>query len=412
MRLAGSADRFRIDPAESSTPAAYARAAELGFCPVCASVGQFVPTMPGADTCRTHTGKRPESHAQPVTSPEVPDYPAEAETAHSADTARPAGRFCRYPTRRRRTATAPRPDGRYSAPHMVAVICAVPVGSRRVRDQAEAFRVLDDHPALIELRADRLARTRAIWRALVLRAEWHTMTYCGTWDVLAAEAGVSRSTVARAVRWLRGAGLLGVVHTGASVAAIGGDTNRAPTYVLCVPAVCDVSPARGPVDEIDTPPRSGRSVRIQNARGNVDQDPAPLRGLDNPAPTTRRPPETIMSVQPVTRRARLDAADALRWHSLALRGMSARMLRHVLRDVFAAGWSPRDVLYALDHRPDGRPWTYTTSPRVAAAWARHRLAAWRDPAGDVLPSRSQRARVEADRVWAARAARAAGRDRT
>lgn len=88
-----------------------------------------------------------------------------------------------------------------------------------------------------------------------------------------------------------------------------------------------------------------------------------------------------------------------------LAGLSPAALAAECRRWFDAGWSPRDVLTALDHRPDG-PWTFTTPPRSVRAWLRHRLSFWLTPDG--VPSDSFSAVEERRRAeQLAAAARAA-----
>ncbi|MFB9415703.1 hypothetical protein ACFFSQ_47000 [Dactylosporangium matsuzakiense] len=269
---------------------------------------------------------------------------------------------------------------------MLSVVAAIPAGSRRAHDQAEALRAYDEHPARWEMRSDRDARWRAIWRALVCAADWRTLTYTGTWDVLAERAGVSRSTVARAVRWYQLVGLLSVVHTGATAAAIGSSSNRAPSYVVTVP---DVDAGHSPVDELDTPTGGESSLDDQFAR--EDSGSSALR-LESELPTRKPGPSWPMSAAPRTRAERLAAAEALIWHAPTIRRVSPRLVRHVLRTWFAAGWSVSDVLYALDHTPAGVASRITGPVHTPAAWMRYRLAAWLEH-GQPMPSRSQRARA-------------------
>ncbi|MFI7643527.1 hypothetical protein [Nonomuraea sp. NPDC049400] len=96
-----------------------------------------------------------------------------------------------------------------------------------------------------------------------------------------------------------------------------------------------------------------------------------------------------------TRQEGLQAAETLRQHSLDLRKLSAHYVRYLVRDFFDAGWSAADVLHAIDHLPDGRPWPFAGMPRHVPGWTRHRLKAWRAADGSVLPSKSHR--IEADR---------------
>lgn len=117
---------------------------------------------------------------------------------------------------------------------------------------------------------------------------------------------------------------------------------------------------------------------------------------------------------------RLAAADELRWRLPVLRRISARHVRHVVREHFLAGWTVLDIQHALDHRPDGAVWNHDGASGVArpADWLAYRLAAWCDESGTVGRSRSQRLALERaearartrrqrDEAAAARARRAA-----
>jgi hypothetical protein len=91
----------------------------------------------------------------------------------------------------------------------------------------------------------------------------------------------------------------------------------------------------------------------------------------------------------------LRAAEALRLAALTFRRLSARHVRHLLREHFRAGWSPADVLWALDHLPSGHRHLHTDDVRHPAAWLRHRLAPWTQES-QVLPG--HRAQLEARKV--------------
>jgi hypothetical protein len=105
---------------------------------------------------------------------------------------------------------------------------------------------------------------------------------------------------------------------------------------------------------------------------------------------------------PQRRRERLAAAESLRRDHLVLRRMSARAVRSVVRIYFRTGWTPADVVYALDFRPDGRQHIETEPVRSPARWLACRLAWWLDsdsrpvrPHSVDLRERAELARAEA-----------------
>lgn len=193
------------------------------------------------------------------------------------------------------------------------------------------------------------------------------MTARPGWDTLIDRTGLSRSTIQRALRRLRSWGLLGTVASGSTWRIRGGRDddehgNLAGEYVLCIPvieAVEESDPPSSLRQEAGSPPR---------VRAREDCGPRPAAAL------------WPIGKTPVTRREQLDAAQRLR-KSPVLRQLSARYLRHLLRPVFAAGWSPAQVLHALDHAPDDVAYWHTDQVNHVAAWVRHRLAAWRDDDG-------------------------------
>ena len=110
---------------------------------------------------------------------------------------------------------------------------------------------------------------------------------------------------------------------------------------------------------------------------------------------------------PENRTEALAAAQAMQERARLLRRISAEHLRHLARPFFAAGWSPRDLLHAIDHEPGGRPHGYTSGVRSPAGWIRSRLAAWSGPDDVPLPSRSQRLAEARRQVLAEQTARRA-----
>jgi hypothetical protein len=85
----------------------------------------------------------------------------------------------------------------------------------------------------------------------------------------------------------------------------------------------------------------------------------------------------------------LVAAKALRDQSRELARLSPAMIRHLCRPLFAAGWTPAEVLTAVDYAPGGRQHRYSRDVHHPAGWLRWRLARWLSPDGGPLPSPSQ-----------------------
>ena len=57
-----------------------------------------------------------------------------------------------------------------------------------------------------------------------------------------------------------------------------------------------------------------------------------------------------------------------------------------MRVFLAAGWSVSDLVYALDHAPDGAAHWHTAPVHSPAGWLRARLGWWTDAQGAVRPS--------------------------
>lgn len=84
----------------------------------------------------------------------------------------------------------------------------------------------------------------------------------------------------------------------------------------------------------------------------------------------------------------LMACEWLCYVSPTLRRAGSDRLRMLLRLWFEAGWTPRDVLYALDHLPTGETQpgeipTAAADPRTTEAYVKRRLRGWLD--GDDAP---------------------------
>ncbi len=64
----------------------------------------------------------------------------------------------------------------------------------------------------------------------------------------------------------------------------------------------------------------------------------------------------------------------------------------------AAGWTPSDVLHALDYRPDGSEWLASQHPHGTSDWAEQRLRAWLDGFGNPIKPRSHILAEQAERL--------------
>lgn len=322
----------------------------------------------------------------------------------------------------------------YCAPGPLAIAQAVPPGSRRAAGQRAWLADVSEAIAASGFRADRRANWESAARIIAWCADWRTRTTMPTWDRLAARAGrvvdengerrpLSRSTVARVLRWLRDHGYLGTVEHGSvpwlrpmALASLEG--NRAAVYVLTTPGRHSSKRA---VRVTDTPsrPRRGLEAHRARARGgksSADRRPPgthpegrrPSGHPGSPAPRPARAPDPVtapaqagnaFSAQgrpapagpwrpadpPKKRIEEVAAAAAVRNVSAAARAISDRHVAHLCRDFFRAGWSPSDILRAIDYQPGGRQWHRDAGVLHPAAWLRFRLGHWRDGSG-VLPS--------------------------
>jgi len=93
---------------------------------------------------------------------------------------------------------------------------------------------------------------------------------------------------------------------------------------------------------------------------------------------------------PTSRFAMLIAADWLRRRLPVFARCSRKLIRHLCKPYWHAGWTNRDIVHAMDHRPGlfGQiPGVLICPEHIAAppAFIASRLAAWRTPDGAILP---------------------------
>lgn len=300
------------------------------------------------------------------------------------------------------------------------VLRSVPKGAVRAAHGNDVMRALLEHPEFSRRYASAQRTLRNVLRTLIQRADFESMTTRPGWQYLGDVAGVSRRTIARALKTLQNWGLLGVVASGRSAqyATIGPDgerTNEAAVYVLCTPstlALVKTGSSAG-VDEFGTPPALGGShlknlkethtrARGTSLEGAAPQPEPPLGGSAASAHQTPYSPELNWPTHKTTasKKQRLAAASELRHRIFLLRPMSPKDVSAVIRDFLISGWTVADLQHALDYQPNGSPWPYSGIPRSDSAprlrgWMRKRLAAWRTTAGEPFRSRDQRSTAEA-----------------
>lgn len=144
-------------------------------------------------------------------------------------------------------------------------------------------------------------------------------------------------------------------------------------------------------------------------------------------PLGRPPTQWPMHGVPAGYTEQLVACEWLCYISPTLRRIGADRLRLLLQRWFDAGWTPRDVVHALDHLPTGeiQPGDVPpagSDPKVTEAYVKRRLRAWLDDEDNPLPAINQQiagnrerqvaAQIAAREEWRRRAATAVPADRS
>lgn len=279
--------------------------------------------------------------------------------------------------------------------------------------QAKWLRAVDEWINDLDMRLDGRENRRRLARVLGFNADWKTLTTNTlTWSTISERTGMSRATVARHLLALHEAGWIGRVAAGRSAAAKqaagwkGDDAfiNDAPVYALTQPvddAAVDINetpptvsgykefPARA--HEAGTPP--GAATRHSSTKA--------ADGRPSAVPAHRTLPTWPGHVTPSSKNERILAGRE--WARLvpALNKLSDRHLAFLAKDFFAAGWTIRDLMTALDSLPngwkqgqfvDGRWVPFSGADGIPATrlghWVNWRLNAWRDN-GTVVESPAQ-----------------------
>jgi hypothetical protein len=266
---------------------------------------------------------------------------------------------------------------------IVRAVDVLPVPARRARGQREWMHALARDAELAELRADRQRNIRKVAQVLARHASWADRTTRPTRALICALAGISLSTWKACRRWLERHGWLGTVRQGRTQLAVrittailnavlGEDDkpNEAAIYVLCVPAPAGQDPRRPSAATHQHETRPLTPARSAGVKAPARQQTAPG---ENPGTDQGQSPLSVI------RYLREQLAELGRGPG---RRLSDRRLYALARPMLAAGWSPADLAFALNHHPAEGRYGYVQDIREPAHWIAARLSAWmRDPEG-------------------------------
>lgn len=248
------------------------------------------------------------------------------------------------------------------------------------------------------------------------------------WCTIAEETGMGISAINNHLRQLEREGAIAVVATGSGWGNDNPNTvNHRAVYVLCIetenpPPTKNTSPPAPPENsnttKLSTPENNTNTVNVQTVKCSLNGYKSLAKDLAiNPIPrASEKTPPKPKPTQPHTgeygqfieyclsnlRNAPAGSRRTLKFRSLltavelkmkvpALRKASPWAIATEVRFLTTAGYTVNDLTHALDTRPGGSPWTYTSEITNPIGWLRYRLSAWLDPTtGQPHPSKSQR----------------------
>ncbi len=323
--------------------------------------------------------------------------------------------------------------------------------------QGQWLRALRRQDWVQTARVDARRNVMAVARLVALYAQWDTLESRPTWARLIARSGLSERTVARWLQELRVRGWLAHLEHGSTpntrpIALAALEGNRAALYGLRIPLtpqealtqaaeqlavalarMLDEVPAQAPA----TPPaacepaaeqpepagvgdkngslpypvkdsllrrvhgftRASTTVDNSNRQRATEQTNSGRTALRAGSEQSGRPDLSVMV--PVGGYQMLACADWLRHRLPIFARCSRKLVRHLCKPYWRAGWCGRDILHALDHRPSvfSQATGVLLCPEHVISptqFIRSRLAAWRTPDGAIVPG-----------YWAAKVADAA-----
>jgi hypothetical protein len=275
---------------------------------------------------------------------------------------------------------------RYGGTGRAQIIAAVPGGSRRLRSRWVERNYLDaltTWPELAELYPVARANILEVAKWLARHASWEDGTTRPTRDAICRLAGICATTWKKARRRLEAWGFLGTVEHGttpefAPMALARDGPNTAAVYVLCVPRKHRPPQVRSE-SRPPTPSSLLEGFRAPRARPeNPGKPDGPASGRTHPrsaaAPCGAAPADAMAGVM----------------RKAAGQTITDGWCGWLAAPFLAAGWTPRDVLWAVDHPPgDHGQHRLSAHVRHPVGWLRWRLGLWLAEDGVALMSLSQ-----------------------
>lgn len=260
-------------------------------------------------------------------------------------------------------------------------------------------------------RRDSARRVRMLAAALARHADWEDHTSWPTWQRLLDATGWARSTMSSWLAELQRLGWLLRIEHGSTpqfrpMALQHVEGNRAAVYQLRVPSSAAPATAAGAAENgtTRTPTTPSNSLisrnhvvpsRARKIIPNFDPNVQVRAEKDGPAgPRLDEGRARFFDHRVPTGRAQMLAAAAeLRAADRALRRLSPRWIRALMRAWWQRGWTNADVLHALSQAPatgGSRPSDCCPADQLRRpdGWVKHRLSRWCDASGP-LPAPRQ-----------------------
>lgn len=314
-----------------------------------------------------------------------------------------------------------------------AVWSVIPAGHKPARHIIRWLRSIQE---LAEFQLARKDLKANIWRFANAVAQCPgfdpaSMTIMPIWQRLQERFGFPSKSISNYFRRLRDWGVLAVVATGRTAEftpkSSGRTDNEAAIYVLLEKVdeeVVEKSSVPVPNRAVNNPPhaRADEDSKPQNdaASPHTSLKRAAQRREINHQLLNRTEPfwDPNATTNAGTKRARREAERLasleLQFRSFPLQRISTPHVAAICRPFFRAGWTIKDILHAIDWRPntdaryhhDGANGVENTG-----AWLKYRLGKWVRPEGTFYRSPSQKRAAEETQRTAQRRAAQARRER-